>query len=103
MSKTFEDQALKAKTLAECMKRNFNELSAKDVKQETLDKLIKASEEAIIKSLEVDKLRMVVSEKLKDANAALSDVKDMYNELRRIIKTNFPIEQWHIFGLMDKR
>ena len=103
MSKTFEDQALKAKVLAEGMKVNLNELSARGVKEDVLDSLIAASEEAIKMSQEVDRLRMEASEKLHEANVALSDVKERYNELRMIIKNNYPLEQWHRFGLMDKR
>lgn len=103
MSKTFENQAIKAKNLAEGMKKHLSELSARGVNQETLDSLIKACEEAIRMSQEVDRLRMEASEKLHEANVALSDVKERYNELRMIIKNNYPLEQWHRFGLMDKR
>lgn len=103
MSKTFENQAIKAKTLAEEMKKHLNVLSANGVKQENLDSLINACEEAIKMSQEVDKLRQEVSEKLHEANVALSNVKDQYYELRTIIKSNYPLEKWSEFGLMDKR
>lgn len=103
MSKTFEDQALKAKALAEGMKVNLNELAVRGVREDALDSLIAASEEAIKMSQEVDRLRMAATEKLQEANAALSEVKEKYNELRMIIKSNYPLEQWYRFGLMDKR
>ena len=103
MSKTFEDQALKAKVLAEGMKVNLNELAVRGVKEDALNSLIAASEEAIKISQEVDRLRMAATEKLQEANAALSEVKEKYNELRMIIKSNYPLEQWYRFGLMDKR
>lgn len=103
MSKTFENQAIKAKNLAEGMLKYLSELSARGVKQETLNSLIKASEEAIRMSQEVDRLRMEASKKMHEANAALCDVKEKYNELRVIIKNNYPLEQWYRFGLMDKR
>ena len=103
MSKTFEDQALKAKVLAEGMKVNLNELVVRGVKEDALDSLIAASEEAIKMSQEVDMLRMAATEKLQEANAVLSEVKEKYNELRMIIKSSYPLEQWHRFGLMDKR
>lgn len=94
---------MKAKNLAEGMKKHLSELAAKGVKQEELDLLIKASEEAIGISREVDKLREEASEKLHEANTALCNVKDKYNELRTIIKNNYPLESWSNFGLMDKR
>ena len=103
MSKTFEDQALKAKVLAEGMKVNLNELAERGVKEDVLDLIIAASEEAIKMSQEVDRLRMAATEKLQEANAVLSEVKEKYNELRMIIKNNYPLEQWYRFGLMDKR
>ena len=103
MSKTFEDQALKAKVLAEGMKVNLNELAVRGVKVDVLDSLIAASEEAIKMSQEVDRLRMAATEKLQEANAVLSEVKEKYYELRMIIKSSYPLEQWHRFGLMDKR
>ena len=103
MSKTFEDQALKAKVLAEGMKVNLNELAVRGVKEDVLDSLIAASEEAIKMSQEVDRLRMAATEKLQEANAVLSEVKEKYNELRMIVKSSYPLEQWYRFGLMDKR
>ncbi len=103
MSKTFEDQALKAKVLAEGMKVNLNELAVRGVKENVLDSLIAASEEAIKMSQEVDRLRMAATEKLQEANAVLSEVKEKYNELRMIVKSSYPLEQWYRFGLMDKR
>ena len=75
MSKTFEDQALKAKALAEGMKVNLNELAVRGVKEDVLDSLIAASEEAIKMSQEVDRLRMAATEKLQEATAVLSEVK----------------------------
>lgn len=103
MSKTFENQAMKAKMLAEGMKGHLDELSSRGVKLEMLDSLIKASEEAVIISREVDKLRAEASEKLCEANLVLCEIKDGYNELRSVIKKNYPFEQWSAFGLMDKR
>ena len=103
MSKTFENQAIKAKNLAEGMKKYFSELSARGVKQESLEALIKASEEAIRMSQEVDRLRMEASEKMREANVVLFGVKEKYQELRMVIKNNYPLEQWYRFGLLDKR
>lgn len=103
MSKTFENQVIKAKTLAEGMKKHLTELTVCGVKQESLDLLINASEEAITMSQEADKLRLEASKKIHEANVALRDIKEKYNCLRGIIKNKYPIEQWYRFGLMDKR
>ena len=103
MSKTFENQVIKAKTLAEGMKKHLTELTTCGVRQEALDLLINASKDAIIMSQEADKLRLEASQKIHEANATLRDIKEKYNYLRGIIKNNYPIEQWYRFGLMDKR
>ena len=103
MSKTFENQAMKAKNLAEGMKEHLTELSVHGVEQEALDSLIEACEKAVMMSQEVDRLRMLASEKMYEARTALLDVQDKYNDLRKIVKNNYPLEQWYRFGLMDKR
>ena len=103
MSKTFENKAMKAKNLAEGMKEHLTELSVHGVEQETLDSLIKTCEEAVMMSQEVDRLRMQASEKMYEARSALFDVQEKYNELRMIVKNNYPLEHWYRFGLMDKR
>lgn len=103
MSKTFENKANKAKTLAVSMKQHLNELSAKGVKQDVLDSLIITCDQAIEMDQEIDRIRMETSVKLKEANAVLCNAMDKYNELRSIIKNNYSQEQWSNFGLMDKR
>lgn len=103
MSKTFEGQTMKAKVLAEGMKNNIEELSTRGIKEDALNSLIAACEEAIKKSQEVDKLREEATLKLHEANCVLSDIKDKYNELRLIIKSSYPPEEWQRFGLLDKR
>ena len=103
MSKTYENYVFKARMLAEGMKTHLNELAVHGVKQEALDLLISTSDEALKRSEEVDKLRLVVSEKAHEANAALTDVKAMYQEQKAILKKYYTAEQWSKFGLMDKR
>ena len=103
MSKTFENKANKAKMLAVSMKQHLNELSAKGVKQNTLDSLIITCDQAIKLDQEIDQIRMETSVKLKEANAVLNNVMTEYNELRSIIKNYYPQEQWSKYGLMDKR
>lgn len=103
MSKTFEDQVMKAKVLAEGMKANLKELAARGVNENALDSLITECIEAIKKSQEVDQLREEASQKLREANCVLSNIKDRYNAMRMIIKGHYPLEQWQKFGLTDKR
>ena len=89
--------------MAEGMKKHLNELAPHGVREEELDALIAAGEEALKMSEEVDRLRIVVSEKVHEANTALDGVKEQYKELKSILKQYYTAEQWGRFGLMDKR
>ena len=91
MSKTFENNAQKALTMAS------------GIRTEGLDKLEAEANKAIEMIREVDALRQVVSEKLQKANEQLADVKELAMSYRHTIKNNFPMEQWETFGISDKR
>lgn len=103
MSKTFEDNASKAKGVAIGMIKHLNEVSNYGVTEESLKRLSDDADKTIAMSQEVDKLREKVAEKLQKANHALAVLKDRSFEYRRIIKSNYPQEQWGRFGIGDKR
>lgn len=103
MSKTFEDNALKVKSIAEGCLNHFNEVAQYGFKEDNLKKIAEDAEKAIEMSKEVDRLRVEVGQKLQVANAALADVKDRAASYRRTIKNNFAQEKWARFGIGDKR
>lgn len=103
MSKTIETYVVKATMLAEGMKKHLNELSVHGVNGEELDSLIAMGEDVVQRGREVDELRMKVNEKAHEANIRLLAVKDKCKELKAILKKTYPVEEWHRFGLMDKR
>lgn len=103
MSKIFEANALKGKSLAAGMKARIAELEKFGVKEKDLTAMEKDAEKAIEMIREVDLLREEVSRKLQAANEQLNSVKERADAYRKIIKQNYLQEQWERFGLMDKR
>ncbi|MGM9741669.1 MAG: hypothetical protein ACI3ZC_01250 [Candidatus Cryptobacteroides sp.] len=103
MSKVFETNALKGKALANGMKKRLSDLSKYGVKETDLTAMEQDADKAISMIQEVDRMRAEISRKLEAANTQLNSVKDRANEYRRLIKSNYPPEQWESFGLMDKR
>lgn len=103
MSKTFEQNAGKALMMVAGIKKHPDEATALGIKAETLDALNLKAEKAIEMIREVDALRAVVSEKLQNANSCLAEVKEEAQLIRQLIKSNYPLERWCDFGIMDKR
>ena len=103
MSKTFETNALKGKSLAAGMKRRIAELGKYGVKEADLTVMEQDADKAIEMIREVDSLREETSRKLQAANEQLYSVKERADKYRKIIKANYPQEEWEKFGLLDKR
>lgn len=103
MSKTFEQNAGKALMMVDGIKNHLDEASSLGVKADVLDALKAKAEKAIEMIREVESLRAVVSEKLQNANSCLAEVKEEAQLLRQLIKSNYPLERWSDFGIMDKR
>ena len=91
MSKTFENNAQKALTMASGIKQHLSEVAHLGIKTEGLDKLEAEANKAIEMIKEVDALRQEASEKLQKANEQLADVKELAMGYRQTIKNNFPM------------
>ncbi len=103
MSKTFETNALKGKSLAAGMKRRITELGKYGVKEADLTVMEREADKAIEMIREVDRLREEVTRKLQEANEQLNSLRDRAAVYRKIIKQNYSQDQWAGFGLQDKR
>ena len=103
MSKVFETNALKGKSLASGMKKKLSELSKYGVKEEDLTAMEQDADKAIAMIQEVDRMRAETTKKLEAANAQLNSLRDRANVYRKLIKANYFPDQWESFGLMDKR
>ena len=103
LSKTFETNALKGKSLAAGMKRRIAELEKYGVKEADLAVMEQDADKAIEMIREVDTLREEVTRKLQKANEQLNSLRDRAAVYRKIIKQNYLQDQWAGFGLQDKR
>ena len=103
MSKVFETNALKGKSLASGMKARVAELKKYGVKESDLTQMEQDADKAIEAIREVDRMRAETSRKLDAANAQLNSLRDRANVYRKLIKANYLPDQWEEFGLMDKR
>jgi len=105
MSKTFETNALKGKSLAAGMKRKrrIAELEQFGVKEADLTVMEQDADKAIEMIREVDSLREEVTRKLQAANEQLNSLRERAAVYRKIIKQNYLQDQWAGFGLQDKR
>ena len=103
MSKTFETNALKGKSLASGMKKRIAELEKYGVKEVDLTAMERDADKAIEMIREVDSLREEVSRRLRVANEQLDSLRARAAVYREIIKSNYLPGQWLGFGLQDKR
>lgn len=103
MSKTYTEKVVKAQSLAEGLKRNFDKVKGLGITNEQISMLIKVSEETSVMSDELDGLRETVKQKATSANAKLTELTDILRSLKQIVKTNFEQTVWHDFGIEDKR
>lgn len=103
MSKVFETNALKGKSLASGMKKQLAELSKYGVKEADLSAMEQDADKAIEMIREVDRMREETTLKLAEANAQLNSLRERANVYRKLIKSNYLPDQWERFGLMDKR
>ena len=103
MSKVFETNAIKGKSLATGMKKRLPELSKYGVKEADLTDMEQDADKAIAMIQEVDRMRAETTKKLEAANAQLNSLRDRANVYRKLIKANYLPDQWESFGLMDKR
>ena len=103
MSKTFETNALKGKSLAAGMKQRIAELRKYGVTEADLTVMEQDADKAIEMIREVDRLREEVTRKLQEANEQLNSLRVRAAIYRKIIKQNYLQDQWAGFGLQDKR
>lgn len=103
MAKTIDLQVEKSRVLIEGLNNNLAEIADKgivkaelDVMQAELDALAKANEEC-------DALRESLSAKVREVNSKLAVVKDKFAEKKKIIKGNYPQDEWSKYGVLDKR
>ena len=87
MSKVFETNALKGKSLASGMKKRLPELAKYGVKEADLTAMEQDADKAIEMIKEVDRMRADTTKKLEEANAQLNSLRDRANVYRKLINS----------------
>ena len=54
-------------------------------------------------NLECDRIRQMLTGKVRHMNDVMSKVKESYAQKKRVVKVNYPQEQWLSYGVQDKR
>lgn len=103
MSKTIELQIGKSQTLIEGLRKNLDELKERGICDADLCKMSEDLELLVKCNAECDALRVELSQKVKRMNAVLNDVKDSFAAKKKVIKLNYPQEEWVKYGVTDKR
>ncbi|MBQ9533185.1 MAG: hypothetical protein IJR71_04395 [Prevotella sp.] len=103
MAKTIELQIEKSKNLQSGLLRNLKEVQKYGVTSDDLRTMEADIEALSAANEECDRLRAELAAKVKSMNRTLAVVKEQFQVKKRVIKLNFPQEQWHVFGVQDKR
>lgn len=103
MSKTIDLQIEKSRVLIEGLSRNIEALRDKGIASDALENMSADLDRLKASNDECDRIREELSLKVKAMNEILAQVKDAFAEKKRIIKTNYPQEQWINYGVQDKR
>ena len=103
MSKTYDEQIKKVETLIAGYRKNLSLLKDKGMSEDRLKKMEIAIDELSACNAENEKLRKELNAKTHNASMKLTEVKDEFQACKKIVKLNYPKEQWFRFGISDLR
>lgn len=103
MSKTIDLQIEKISTLIEGINRNAAELAGKGITRNDVETMQALSVRLTEANKVCEAKRAELSEQVRSMNATLVQVKELFQETKRKIKTNYPQYDWAKYGVMDKR
>ena len=103
MSKTIETQIEKSRNLIAGLRRHVSEMGERGVSNSEIDQMEQRLSQLADANAEVDRLREELSPKVKQMNAVLAEVKNVYAETKKTLKGYYPQERWMDYGIPDKR
>lgn len=103
MSKTIDLQIEKSRILIDGLRKNIEALKDKGFNNEELDAMSADLDALKQANQECDAIREQLSAKVKNVNGILTGVKEKFAEKKKIIKGNYPQEEWIRYGVQDKR
>lgn len=96
-------QVEKACLLTDGLRKNYDAVHDKGIDHEGIDRMEQLSREAKALNAEVEAMREATSRKVREANAKLEEMKALFTDYKKTVKTSFLPDRWANFGVMDKR
>ncbi len=103
MTKTIELLIEKSRTLAKGLRRHVSEMGERGVTSAEIEQLEQTLSTLEQQSIDVDKHRAELANKVKLQNDTMSSVKTSYAELKKTLKGYYPQERWVDYGIPDRR
>ena len=102
MSQTVELQIEKSRHLIEGLRKHLKGIGG-GVTNEEINAMEQAVHELEAANAEVDRLREKLAPKVKQVNAMMTHLKDVYTLKKKTLKGYYPQERWMEYGVPDKR
>ncbi|MGN1375787.1 MAG: hypothetical protein ACI4V5_04445 [Prevotella sp.] len=103
MSKTIELQLEKSRKLIAGLRKNLSLLADKGITEDMLQGMESDIQSVETQNSECDAARAALSERVRTMNNKFNELKETYFSTKRIIKNNYPQEEWYRYGVDDKR
>lgn len=103
MSKTIETQIEKCRLLVDKLKNKSADAEARGITAGALTELERKIGELAEAGKMCDEMRRQTAEQVKCTNTLLTEVKDVYADMKKKIKGYYPQERWMEYGVPDKR
>ena len=103
MSKKIDLQIEKSRILIDGLRKNIEALRDKGIESEQLDRMVGRLEDLRAANETCESMRAELSVKVREMNAILNEVKESFVAKKRVIKVNYPQEEWIRYGVQDKR
>ncbi len=103
MSKTINLQIAKSRRLIDGLRSNPDVMTRLNISDSELSAMSNMLEELAVMGRECDELRGKMSVKVKQSNELLAKIKDEFATKKKLVKVNYPQEEWLRYGVEDKR
>ncbi len=103
MSVTNATQIKKSRDLIDGFRKNINLLRSKGISEQVLDRMTQAVNSLAEADHECDEIRAEYKKKSTKTREILTEVKQTFVEKKKLVKLNYPQDEWIKFGIVDKR
>lgn len=103
MSKTYLTQVEKVKAMSGGLRSHLDMVKELGITPELLDQMDTISAAAEALNAEVERLRAETSQRVKEANDKLVELKELWLPTKNKVKASFDPLKWQTFGIEDKR